>query len=63
MARCGLDMQQCAMHNPTIQKTAFFGLGVYKSDQCTYLSTEQTHSKFYVKHNTCGGIIPNFEII
>ena len=29
MVRCGLDMQQCAMHNATIQKTTFFELGIY----------------------------------
>ena len=28
---CGLGMQQCAMHNATIQKTTFFELGVYMS--------------------------------
>ena len=28
MVRCGLGMQQCAMHNATIQKTNFFELGV-----------------------------------
>ena len=27
---CGLGMQQCAMHNTTIQKTTFFELDVYK---------------------------------
>ena len=26
---CGFDMQQCAMHSATIQKTTFFELGVY----------------------------------
>ena len=26
---CGLGMQQCAMHNATIQKTTFFELGVF----------------------------------
>ena len=30
MVLCGLGMQQCAMHNATIQKTTFFELGVYK---------------------------------
>ena len=29
MVLCGLGMQQCAMHNATIQKTTFFELGVY----------------------------------
>ena len=29
MVNCGLGMQQCAMHNATIQKTTFFELGVY----------------------------------
>ena len=29
MVLCGLGMQQYAMHNETIQKTAFFELGVY----------------------------------
>ena len=29
MVRCGLGMQQCAMHNTTIQKKTFFELGVY----------------------------------
>ena len=29
MVHCGLGMQQCAMHNATIQKTTFFELGVY----------------------------------
>ena len=29
MVRCGLGTQQCAMHNATIQKTAFFVLGVF----------------------------------
>ena len=28
MVLCGLDMQQCAMHNATIQKTTFFELAV-----------------------------------
>ena len=28
MVLCGLGMQQCAMHNATIQKTTFFELGV-----------------------------------
>ena len=28
MVRCGLGMQQCAMHNATIQNTNFFELGV-----------------------------------
>ena len=28
MVLCGLDMQQYAMHNATIQKTTFFELGV-----------------------------------
>ena len=28
MVRCGMGMQQCAMHNATIQKTTFFKLGV-----------------------------------
>ena len=32
MVLCGLRMQQYAMHNATIQKTAFFELGVYQSD-------------------------------
>ena len=31
MVLCSLGMQQCAMHNATIQKTTFFELGVYKS--------------------------------
>ena len=31
MVRCGLGMQQCAMHTATIQKTTFFELGVYKA--------------------------------
>ena len=30
MVRCGMGMQQCAMHNAKIQKTTFFELGVYK---------------------------------
>ena len=30
MVLCGLGMQQCAMHNATIQKTTFFELGVYR---------------------------------
>ena len=30
MVRCGLGMQQCAMHNATIQKTIFFELGDLK---------------------------------
>ena len=30
MVRCGLSMQQCAMHYATIQKN-FFELGVYVS--------------------------------
>ena len=29
MVRCGLGMQQCAMHNATIQKTTCFEMGVY----------------------------------
>ena len=29
MVLCGLGMQQCAMHNATIQKTTFLELGVY----------------------------------
>ena len=29
MVLFGLGMQQCAMHNAAIQKTTFFGLGVY----------------------------------
>ena len=29
MVRCGLGMQQCAMHNATIQKATFLELGVY----------------------------------
>ena len=29
MVHCGLGMQQCAMHNATIQKRTFFELGVY----------------------------------
>ena len=29
MVLCGLGMQQCAMHNETIQKTTSFELGVY----------------------------------
>ena len=29
MVHCGLGMQQCAMHNATIQKTTFFELGIY----------------------------------
>ena len=28
MVLCGLGMQQCAMHNATIQKTTFFESGV-----------------------------------
>ena len=28
MVFCGLVMQQCAMHNATIQKTTFFEIGV-----------------------------------
>ena len=28
MVLCGMGMQQCAMHNATIQKTTFFELGV-----------------------------------
>ena len=37
MVLCGLGMQQCAMHNATIQKTTFFELGVYyenKFEEC-----------------------------
>ena len=30
MVLCGLGMQQCAMHNATIQKTTFLELGVYE---------------------------------
>ena len=33
MALCGLGMQQCAMHNATIQKTTFYELGVYLSNE------------------------------
>ena len=29
MVFCGLGMQQCAMHNATIQKTTFFELDVF----------------------------------
>ena len=29
MVLCSLGMQQCTMHNATIQKTTFFELGVY----------------------------------
>ena len=29
MVLCGLGMQQCAMHNATIQKKTFFELGVF----------------------------------
>ena len=29
IVHCGLGMQQCAMHNATIQKATFFELGVY----------------------------------
>ena len=29
MVLCGLGMQQCAIHNATIQKTTVFELGVY----------------------------------
>ena len=29
MVRCGLGMQQCAMHSATIRKTTFFKFGVY----------------------------------
>ena len=29
MVRCGMGMQQCAMHNATIQKTTFFELSLY----------------------------------
>ena len=29
MMHCDLGMQQCAMHNTTIQKTTFFELGVF----------------------------------
>ena len=31
MVLCGLGMQQCAMHNATIQNTTFFELGVIKN--------------------------------
>ena len=33
MVLCGLGMQQCAMHNATIQKTTFFELGVYQPNR------------------------------
>ena len=29
MVHCGMGMQQCAMHNATIQKTTFFELDLY----------------------------------
>ena len=32
MVLCGLGMQQCAMHNATIQKTTFFELSVYRQE-------------------------------
>ena len=31
MVLCGLGMEQCAMHNATIQKITFFELGVSRS--------------------------------
>ena len=37
MVLCGLGMQQCAMHNATIQKTTFFELGVYISYFIAYI--------------------------
>ena len=42
MVRCGLGMQQCAMHNATIQKTTFFELGVYSDVGLLYCS------RFYI---------------
>ena len=30
MVLCGLGMQQCAMHNATIQKTTLLKFGVYR---------------------------------
>ena len=35
MVRCGLGMQQCAMHNATIQKTTFFELGISRNKSKT----------------------------
>ena len=39
MVLCGLGMQQCAMHNATIQKTTFFELGVYTTIPTASLKT------------------------
>ena len=41
MVLCGLGMQQCAIHNATIQKTTFFELGVYYLSETSY-SSEST---------------------
>ena len=30
MVLCSMGMQQCTVHNATIQKTTFFELGVYR---------------------------------
>ena len=37
MVLCGLGMQQCAMHNATVQKTTFFELGVYIDNQINHI--------------------------
>ena len=39
MVLCGLGMQQCAMHNATIQKTTFFELGVFLQCMCVIALT------------------------
>ena len=50
MLRCGLGMQQCAMHNVTIQKATFFELGVYSMFCTIALIAWPSHMKHICKH-------------
>ena len=60
MVLCGLGMQQCAMHNATIQQTTFFELGIYQKLKYTELFTIRPSSLNYgsISVRQTGGVRP-----